>query len=109
MATAIVSALIGVPTRNDLAMTGEVTLRGRVLAIGGLNEKAVAARRMGLQRIVLPRANAKDLAELPQDVRDGLEFVFVENMDEVLDIVLDRGVQTSAERGEEVRPGFAAH
>ncbi len=109
MATAIVSALTGVPTRHDVAMTGEITLRGRVLPIGGLNEKAVAARRMGMRTIVLPRANEKDLSELPDDVREGLEFVFVENMDEVLDIVLDRGVQTKPERGEGVRAGYAAH
>jgi len=109
MATAIVSALTGVPTRNDVAMTGEITLRGRVLPIGGLNEKAVAARRMGMKQIVLPRANEKDLSELPDDVRSGIEFLFVENMDEVLDIVLDRGVQTKPERGEGVRAGYAAH
>jgi ATP-dependent Lon protease len=90
-------------------MTGEITLRGRVLPIGGLNEKAVAARRMGMRQIVLPRANQKDLAELPEDVREGMEFVFVENMDEVLDIVLDRGVQTKPERSPEIRPGYAAH
>ncbi len=109
MATAIVSALTGVPTRNDVAMTGEITLRGRVLQIGGLNEKAVAARRMGMRTIVLPRSNEKDLSELPDDVREGLQFLFVENMDEVLDIVLDRGVQTKPERGEGVRAGYAAH
>jgi ATP-dependent Lon protease len=109
MATAIVSALTGFPTRSEVAMTGEITLRGRVLPIGGLNEKAVAARRMGMRQVILPKANAKDLAELPADVREGLEFVFVENMDEVLDIVLDRGVQPKAERGEAVRPGYAAH
>jgi ATP-dependent Lon protease len=109
MATAIVSALTGYPTRSDIAMTGEITLRGRVLPIGGLNEKAVAARRMGMRQIILPRANAKDLADLPAEVRDGLEFVFVENMDEVLDIVLDRGVQPTVERGEGLRTGFPAH
>jgi ATP-dependent Lon protease len=109
MATAIVSALTGQPTRPDIAMTGEITLRGRVLPIGGLNEKAVAARRMGMRQVILPKANAKDLAELPADVREGLEFVFVENMDEVLDIVLERGVQTKLERDQPVRPGYAAH
>jgi ATP-dependent Lon protease len=109
MATAIISALTGNPTRADLAMTGEITLRGRVLPIGGLNEKAVAARRMGLARIVLPKGNAKDLAELPEEVREGLEFVFVENMDEVLDIALERGLKTRATRRDEGRSVPLAH
>jgi ATP-dependent Lon protease len=109
MATAIISALTGIPTRGDVAMTGEITLRGRVLPIGGLNEKAVAARRMGLARIVLPKGNAKDLAELPEGVREGMEFVFVENMDEVLDITLERGLKTRASRRDEVRSVPLAH
>ncbi len=109
MATAIISALTGIPTRSDVAMTGEITLRGRVLPIGGLNEKAVAARRMGIARIALPKGNAKDLAELPEEVRNGIEFVFVENMDEVLDIALERGLQTKASRREEGRSVPLAH
>jgi len=109
MATAIVSALTGVPTRSDVAMTGEITLRGRVLPIGGLNEKTVAARRMGLRQIVLPKGNAKDLADLPDDVRNGLEFSFVENMDEVLDITLERGLKTKASRRDEGQGVSLAH
>ncbi len=107
MATALVSALTGVPTRSDVAMTGEITLRGRVLPIGGLNEKAVAARRLGIQHVILPRGNSKDLAELPEDVREGLDFAFVENMDEVLDIALERGIKTKAERREDDRASYA--
>jgi ATP-dependent Lon protease len=109
MATALVSALTGDPTRSDIAMTGEITLRGRVLPIGGLNEKAVAAQRMGLKRIILPRGNAKDLAELPEEVRDGLEFLFVDNMDEVLDIALERGLKTKATRRDDGQGVSLAH
>jgi len=84
MCAALVSALTGVPTRADVAMTGEITLRGTVLGIGGLNEKTVAARRAGLKTLLIPKANEKDLADIPEDVREDLEFVLVENMDEVL-------------------------
>jgi len=90
MATALVSALTGVPTKPDVAMTGEITLRGAVLPIGGLNEKAVAARRAGIKTLLIPRANEKDLAEMPPDVRRSLEFVPIDNMDQVLQHALDR-------------------
>jgi ATP-dependent Lon protease len=93
MAVALVSALTGVPTRPDVAMTGEITLRGTVLGIGGLNEKAVAARRAGLKTVLIPRANEKDLSEIPEDVREDLEFVCVESMDQVLDHALERPSQ----------------
>ena len=84
MCAALVSALTGVPTRADVAMTGEITLRGTVLAIGGLNEKTVAARRAGLKTLLIPKANEKDLAEVPEEVRADITFVLVENMDQVL-------------------------
>jgi ATP-dependent Lon protease len=90
MCTALVSALTGVPTRADVAMTGEITLRGTVLAIGGLNEKTVAARRAGIKTLLIPKANEKDLAEVPEDVREDLSFVLVENMDQVLEHALER-------------------
>jgi ATP-dependent Lon protease len=90
MCTALVSALTGVPTRADVAMTGEITLRGTVLGIGGLNEKTVAARRAGIRTLVIPRANEKDLVEIPEDVRQGMTFVPVETMDQVLEHALDR-------------------
>jgi ATP-dependent Lon protease len=90
MCVALVSALTGVPTRADVAMTGEITLRGNVLAIGGLNEKAVAARRAGIKTVLLPRENEKDLSEVPEEVREDLNFVLIENMDQVLEHALDR-------------------
>ena len=90
IATALVSALTGVPTKPDVAMTGEITLRGTVLPIGGLNEKAVAARRAGIRTLLIPAGNDKDLAEVPEDVRSAIEFVQVEDMDQVLDLALDR-------------------
>jgi ATP-dependent Lon protease len=88
IATALVSALTGVPVRGDTAMTGEVTLRGRVLPIGGLKEKLVAARRMGVTRIIIPQANARELSEVSEDIRAGLEFHPVSTMDEVLSVAL---------------------
>jgi ATP-dependent Lon protease len=92
MAVALVSALTGIPTRPEVAMTGEITLRGTVLPIGGLIEKAVAARRAGLKTIVIPAANEKDLEEIPEDVRADLEFVPIETMDQVLGVALQRPV-----------------
>ena len=91
MATALVSALTGVPTRDDVAMTGEITLLGSVLPIGGLNEKVVAALRAGVREIILPKLNEKDLKELPDFVRNGVTFRLVETMDEVLEIALNPG------------------
>jgi len=90
MATSLVSALTGIPTRADVAMTGEITLRGAVLPIGGLTEKLVAARRAGVRTVLVPRANEKDLHEVPEEVRADLEFVVVDTMDEVLEHALDR-------------------
>ncbi len=90
IATALVSALTGQPTRADVAMTGEITLRGTVLPIGGLNEKAVAARRAGMKTLLVPAANAKDISEIPEEVRADLQFVQVETMDQVLEHALER-------------------
>jgi ATP-dependent Lon protease len=84
IATALISALTGTPSRADVAMTGEITLRGRVLAVGGLKEKAVAALREGLAKVLLPAANAPELELMPEEVIAGLEFVPVHTMDEVL-------------------------
>jgi ATP-dependent Lon protease len=90
MATALVSALTGIPVSRHVAMTGEITLRGRVLAIGGLKEKALAAHRAGIRRVLLPRDNEKDLNDIPKSVRKDLELISVENMDEVLKLALVR-------------------
>jgi ATP-dependent Lon protease len=96
MAVAIASALLRAPARADLAMTGEITLRGRVLPIGGLKEKLIAARRAGIKRVLIPRDNEKDLHEIPANVRRQLDIVLVEHMDEVLRlaVALDDAEQT---------------
>ena len=84
MATALISALTGRPYKRTVAMTGEITLRGKVLPVGGLKEKVLAAHRAGIKTVILPADNKKDLSEIPQNVRKRLEFVTVEHMDEVL-------------------------
>jgi ATP-dependent Lon protease len=84
MVTAIISTLTGIPVRRDVAMTGEVTLRGRVLPIGGLKEKLLAALRGGIKTVLIPAENEKDLAEIPASVKDNLEIVTVSHVDEVL-------------------------
>jgi ATP-dependent Lon protease len=84
MVTTIISTLTGIPVRRDVAMTGEVTLRGRVLPIGGLKEKLLAALRGGITTVIIPKENEKDLAELPANVKEGLRIVPVAHVDEVL-------------------------
>ncbi len=88
MAVAIVSAMSGRPVRQDVAMTGETTLRGRVLPIGGVKEKVLGAHRAGIARIILPKANEADIEDLPEDIREVLEFHCVSNLDEVFDLTL---------------------
>lgn len=90
MATAVVSVMTGIPVRRDLAMTGEITLRGRVLPIGGLKEKLLAALRGGIRTVLIPEENAKDLADIPDNVKSGLEIVPVARMDDVLKRALVR-------------------
>ncbi|WP_337176983.1 endopeptidase La [Paludisphaera sp.] len=89
MATAIVSSLTNRPARNDVAMTGEITLRGRVLPIGGVKEKVLGAHRAGVKEIILPKKNEADLDDIPADVRDALVFHCVSNLDEVFAVALD--------------------
>jgi ATP-dependent Lon protease len=84
MTTALASLYTGVPARNDTAMTGEVTLTGLVLPIGGLKEKVLAARRAGLKRVIVPRGNQKDLRDLPDDVRNEMTFIFADRVRDVL-------------------------
>ena len=90
--TSIVSALTKIPVRRDVTMTGEITLRGKVLPIGGVKEKLLAAHRMGLRTVVLPKDNEKDQADIPQEILSSLTIHFVETMDEVLQIALERPV-----------------
>ncbi|RMD73936.1 MAG: endopeptidase La, partial [Chloroflexi bacterium] len=90
LTTALISALTGTPVRRDVAMTGEVTLRGKVLPIGGLKEKTLAAHRAGIRTFILPKENAKDISELPEKVRRELNLIPVSSMDEVLRIALSR-------------------
>jgi ATP-dependent Lon protease len=89
MATALASALAKIPVRRDIAMTGEITLRGKVLAIGGLKEKLLAALRAGIFEVILPRANEKEIAELPDNIKSSIKLHFVDNMDEVLKLALE--------------------
>jgi ATP-dependent Lon protease len=120
MATVIVSMLTGIPVRHDIAMTGEITLRGRVLPIGGLKEKLLAALRGGIKKVLIPEDNAKDLAEIPDSVKNGLEIVPVSRMEEVLKhalvrqprpIVWEEDVKaaTKARAADDEAPGVVAH
>jgi len=94
MATALASALVGIPVRRDIAMTGEITLRGKVLAIGGLKEKLLAALRAGIFEVILPRANEKDIDELPDNIKKSMKLHFVDQMDEVLALALESPLPT---------------
>ncbi|MCM2324394.1 MAG: endopeptidase La [Oligoflexia bacterium] len=95
MATALVSRLTGIPIRRDVAMTGEITLTGRVLPIGGLKEKALAAMRHGIKTIIIPEKNKKDLEDIPEEYRNTLTFVPVKTFDEVLDVVLTEKIASA--------------
>src|SRR5215469_3038098 len=124
MVTAIVSMMTDIPARRDVAMTGEITLRGRVLPIGGLKEKLLAALRGGIKKVIIPEENAKDLAEIPDNVKNGLELIPVSLMDEVLNHALtlrpepivwdetrakDESPPKPSETSDDEVPGLTAH
>jgi ATP-dependent Lon protease len=95
---AIASTLSNRPVRHDIAMTGEVTLRGKVLEIGGVKEKVLAAHRAGLRHLILPLGNQRDLRDVPSDVRESIDFHFVERMDEVVQLAMFNGRPTVARK-----------
>ena len=108
MVTAIVSVMTRIPVRRDLAMTGEVTLRGRVLPIGGLKEKLLAAPRGGIKKVLIPEENAKDLAEIPDNVKEGMDIVPVAHVDEVLKHALTKKLKPIVWDEEKEREAEAA-
>jgi ATP-dependent Lon protease len=106
LCTSIVSALTRIPVRCDIAMTGEITLRGRVLPIGGVKEKLLAAHRVGLRTVILPKDNEKDLADIPPEIQAQMSIHFVESMDEVLQLALEQPLPIPAHPVAEVEPKF---
>ncbi len=106
LCTSIASALTRIPVRCDLAMTGEITLRGKVLPIGGVKEKLLAAHRLGLRTVILPRDNEKDLADVPPEIQSQMSVKLVETMDEVLLLALERPLETPSVPAPEVAPSY---
>jgi len=112
MATAMVSAMTGIPVRKDVAMTGEITLRGRVLPIGGLKSKILAAHLSGARMVIIPQKNEKDLRDIPEEIRKQMKLVLADNMDQVLEHALRRRPQPLKARAAEVTESeapLAAH
>lgn len=103
MVSALVSALTGVPVRHDIAMTGEITLTGRVLPIGGVKEKVLGARRAGIREVLLPKQNEADLSDIPKPLRQNMTFHFVEHLDQVLDLALVGGLKALEDRAKEAK------
>jgi len=101
--SALISALTEVPVRHDVAMTGEITLTGRVLPIGGVKEKVLGARRAGIREVILPQANQSDLSDIPPYLRQNLKFHFVEHLDQVLDLALEGGISRLEARRHKAR------
>ncbi|HPO82601.1 MAG TPA: magnesium chelatase domain-containing protein, partial [bacterium] len=88
MATALASAIRKIPVRKDIGMTGEITIRGKVLPVGGIREKVLAAHRAGLKTVMLPKDNERDLEEVPQIVKEDIDFIFIEHADEAINMAL---------------------
>ena len=102
MATALASLLTGRPVKADVGMTGEITLRGKVLPVGGIKEKVLAAHRAGLKTVILPKRNEKDLDDIPDEVRKEMNFILVDTVDEALEAALtDRRGEPKSPKGEE--------
>jgi ATP-dependent Lon protease len=106
--TAIFSWFVGKPIDPTLAMTGEITLRGAIAPVGGIKEKVIAAHRAGIQRVILPRLNEQDLIEVPEEVRSGLQFIFVANVDELMNEAMSLSPLPLSNK-EELRPPRVIH
>ncbi|NCN95269.1 MAG: endopeptidase La [Bdellovibrionales bacterium] len=107
LATALISIATGVPVKKDVAMTGEITLSGRVLPVGGIREKCLAAMTHGVTTIILPISNKKDVSEIPDEFKSKMNFIFVENLDEVFALALDRSAETKKPVGRPAKKGKA--
>ena len=103
MAVALISALTRLPVSKDVAMTGEITLRGRVLPVGGLKEKSLAALRQNIKTIIIPERNRKDLEDIPQTIRNKVNYVFARHMDDILDIALLKKKRPTAKKNQDQR------
>jgi ATP-dependent Lon protease len=106
--TSLVSLFTGIRVRHDVAMTGEITLRGRVLPIGGLKEKVLAAHRAGITRVIVPERNRSDIEEIPAEVKKEIEFVVVGRMDEVIEAALEKAPSPRRPKKGNVSPAAAA-
>ena len=108
MSTALVSLMTDMPVRHDIAMTGEVTLQGRVLPVGGIREKCLAALSQGIRDLIIPMANQKDLSEIPKEFKDRMNFILVENLDEVFSVAFDKSAKVSGKKSHTPKAGKKA-
>jgi ATP-dependent Lon protease len=108
MCTAVISAITGIAVRSDVAMTGEITLRGEVLPIGGLKEKLLAAHRGGITTVLIPKENEKDLVEIPKNIKGGLEIISVRWIDEVISVALEKMPEIATVEADDVAAAGAA-